>query len=76
MLVEAKANLATKRSDLGKVRANMVMARVDLALEKQKREVKAIVVEEKLKREAKVAIEGYKASSDFSAEMACTVVVF
>lgn len=55
----------------------MVMARANLTLEKQKREVE--VAEEKLveaKREVEATIERYKASLDFVAEMAHVVVAF
>lgn len=48
-LAKSESNLVVARSNLPETKANMIMARADLELEKQKRKAKAVATKEKLK---------------------------
>lgn len=71
--------LAKVEIDFAIARADLVEAKIDLALEKGRREVKIVKAKEelaKVKKEAEEVVDKYKASKDFMVEKAQVVVVF
>lgn len=64
------SDLMAMGSNLDETKASMVMARVDMELERQRREAKTVMAKEKLEQEVGSSIKKYKASTDFTIDMA------
>lgn len=69
-LAKSESNLTIIRSSLAETKANIVMMRVNLELERPKREVEAVVAKERVEQEVEVAIKKYKGIVDFDIDMA------
>lgn len=70
MLTKSKFDLTVMRSNLAETKASIVMERLDLELEKQKSVVDVAMAKKKLEQEVGATIKKYKASIDFTADMA------